>query len=177
MKIYIQPHLKKIEVIDQLEKMVRGYSDYYVENVNSFADYYYYDLKNDPVKKFLRLCIQTVSGDQDYEEVINYLSRLFYSVKGTVKVFDYMKQFLGLKFEGDIVYTTKYIEFKLSEISLTDENLFYESLQEFLEALLYFQELRSSIDSVDLVLGGEIISSVGSGIIGYNKFTATPYEG
>lgn len=178
MKVYIQPHLRKIEIVDQMYNMIQEYANYYVESVNSFSDYYYFDLKNDPVKKFLKLCISedSIKEGQEYEEVINYLSRLFYSVKGTVKVFDYMKQYLGLEFEGDIVYTTKYIEFKLAEISISDENLFYESMRDFLDALLYFRELRSSIDSVDLVLSGEISSSIGSGIVVYNKFIATPYE-
>lgn len=177
MKVFIPSHLKKIEVINQMAKMIQEYStNYYEGGSNSFDDYYY-SLRNDPVKKFLNLCISedNIGKDQNYEDVINYLSRMFYSVKGTIKVFDYMKSFLGLKFEGDIIYTTKYIEFTLTEISLSDENLFYESLKGFLDALLYYQELRTNIGIINLILTGDIDNYVGSNLTCYNKFTAEPF--
>lgn len=177
MKVYIPSHLRKIEIVDQMARMIQEYStNYYVSNTDSFDDYYY-SLRNDPVKKFLNLCISedSIGGDQNYEDVINYLSRLFYSVKGTIKVFDYMRSFLNLKFEGDIVYTTKYIEFNLADITLSDENLFYESMRDFLEALLYFQELRVNIGTVNLILTGNIDNFVGSNLTCYNEFVAEPY--
>lgn len=179
MKIYIPEHLKKLEIIDQLEKLLIEYSsNYYVDSSNSFDDYLY-SLKNDPVKKFLSLCIPKDSineNEQVYEDIINYLYRLFYSVKGTIKVFDYMKKYLNLEFDGDIIYTTRYVELKLKSISVSDENLFYESMKEFLDSLLYFHELNTSTDSIDLILSGTIDSYIGSGIITYKEYTSEIYE-
>lgn len=177
MKLYIPSHLRKIEIIDQMAKMIQEYSTNYYESTTDSFDDYYYSLRTDPVKKFLNLCIpeDSIDESQDYEDVINYLSRLFYSVKGTVKVFDYMRSFLNLGFEGDIVYTTRYIEFNLTNITLSDENLFYESMRDFLNALLYFQELRVNIGTINLILTGNIDNFVGSNLTCYNEFIAEPY--
>lgn len=177
MKVYIPNHLKNLTIIDQLSKLIQGYSEYYEETYNSFDDYYY-SLRNDPVKKFISICIPSLDNkDQSYEDVVNYISRLFYSVKGTIKVFEYMKNYLGLVFEGDLVYTTKYIKFKLGELTLSDENLFYESLESFLNSLLYFQKLEILSDSINLVLKGEINNYVGVELDSFNKFNADIYEG
>lgn len=177
MKVYIPSHLESLEIIRQMKLMINEYSKYYVDALNPFDDYYY-SLKSDPVKRFINICLtkESISTSQDYEEVINYISRLFYSVKGTIKVFDYMKKYLKLEFEGDLVYSTKYIEFKLINLTLNDENLFYESLVEFLDTLLYYQELRININSIDLKLTGEINSEIGSTLVKYNKSIAIPYE-
>ena len=177
MKVYIPSHLRNIEIVDQMAKMIQEYStNYYEQSTDSFGDYYY-SLKNDPVSKFLNLCISEddIKGDQTYEDVINYLSRLFYSVKGTIKVFDYMKSFLGLKFEGDIIYTTELIEFNLSEVTISDENLFYESLKDFLDALLYYQRLETNIGTTNLVLTGNFSNYIGSNLICYNEFVAEQF--
>ena len=83
MKIHVPIHLRKIEVIDQMCKMIEEYGEnFYIDTTDSFENYYYY-LKLDPVKRFLNLCISRsdLYSGQDYEVVINYLSRLFYSVK------------------------------------------------------------------------------------------------
>lgn len=178
MKIYIPDHLKSLKIIEQMDQMIKEYSSkYYTSNSDSFNDYYY-SLMSDPVKKFVSLCISkdSINESQDYEEVINYISKLFYSVKGTIKVFDYMKTYLGLVFEGDLVYSTQYIEFKLSDLTLSDENLFYESLTDFLDALLYYRELRINIDSIDLDLTGDINNFIGATINKFNEITAIPYE-
>lgn len=178
MKIFVPNHLRRIEILDQMVRMIQEYSSkYYEESSDSFGDYYY-SLKNDPVNKFLTLCIpeSSIGGDQTYEEVITYLSRLFYSVKGTVKVFEYMKTYLGLSFEGDIIYTTDYIEFNLKDVSLSDENLFYESLKNFLDALMYYKELRTNIGTVNLVLTGNITNFVGTNLECYNQFVAEQYN-
>ena len=179
MKIYIPEHLRNLPIVDQMYKLIVGYENYYEENPDSFDDYYY-NLKNDPVKRFLYLTIPEDSlnlGDsQNYEDIINYISRLFYSVKGTVKVFDYMKKYLNLQFDGEIEYTVRYIKFKLTSISVQNENLFYESLKDFLNALLYFQEMGINLDNVDLVIKGNISNSVGSNIEYFKEFSADIYK-
>ena len=60
MKIYIPKHLRNIEIIDQLYRMIEDYEEQYSSVVStqqgSFDDYYIYS-GSDPVKNFLRLCI------------------------------------------------------------------------------------------------------------------------
>jgi hypothetical protein len=92
MKIFIPKNLTNIEIISQLKKMIDGYEDYYEETSNPFDNYYYY-LKNDDVKRFISLCLDEtkIDSSQEYSEVLNYICRLFYSVKGTPLVFDYIE--------------------------------------------------------------------------------------
>lgn len=177
MNIYIPSHLRKIGVIGKMCEAIQEYANYWEDTESSFDDYYYY-LKIDPVKRFLNLCISedSIVSGENYETVINYLSRLFYSVKGTVKVFEYMRRYLGLSIQGEIIYTTKYIEITLAEISLSDEERFITCLSEFLSALLYYGELRLHVGTINMSLSSDIRSLVSGDVIGYNLITAIPDE-
>lgn len=154
--------------------MIQEYSKYYEETTGAFDDYRYC-LKLDPVKRFLNMCIEE-NLDQDYESIINYLSRLFYSVKGTTKVFDYMKNYLGLEFEGEIIYTTRYIEFTLKNLKVNDESLFYEYLEDFLSALLYFEEFRTTAKTIRLEIANKIENELSSGIVCYKSQEIEEYK-
>ena len=174
MKIYIPEHLKKIKLIRDLCKMISEYSEhYYSDNSSSFNDYYYY-LKKDPIQKFLSLCItkDNIAEGQDLEEVIKYISRLFYSVKGTSKVFDYMKKYLGLSISGNIIHNSNYIEITLTSVNLNDEGGFVDAFRDFLEALLYFRELNIVIPEVNLQLKGNIDSEFGGEAVVYKVFVS-----
>lgn len=170
MKIFIPKNLTNIEIISQLKKMIDGYADYYKKTNTSFDNYYYY-LKNDDVKRFISLCISEDSIDksQEYSEVINYISRLFYSVKGTPLVFDYIGKYLNIKIKN-IVYTAETISFEVEEITTYNINTFINSLRNFLSALLYYGELTSTIEMINLIIKGEIHTNVSSGIIRYKEF-------
>ena len=87
MRIYIPQHLKKLGIFEDLCKMVLKYEESYVSPVSSFDDYQSY-MKIDPVMRFIGYCIKEVREDQDYQVVLEYLTRMFYSVRGTRKVFD-----------------------------------------------------------------------------------------
>lgn len=174
MNIYIPQHLRKIGVIKQLCQMVQAYGDpenpYYLEATGAF-DNYKYCLKLDPVKRFLSLCIpesKYIDSDQDYDAVLSYLSALFYSVKGTLKVFEYMKKYLGLEFQGEIVYTTKYVEFSLKNLKVDDESIFSEAMRDFLNALLYFQEFIFNSNIIGISIESEIKNKLSAGIITYH---------
>ena len=66
MKIHVPIHLRKIEVIDQMCKMIEEYGEnFYIDTTDSFENYYYY-LKLDPVKRFLNLCISKCLSDLSY---------------------------------------------------------------------------------------------------------------
>lgn len=170
MKIFIPKNLTNIEIISQLKKMIDGYAEYYEETSGSFDNYYYY-LKNDDVKRFITLCIseETLDSSQEYSEVINYISRLFYSVKGTPLVFNYIEKYLGIKLKN-IVYTAETISFEVEEIETFNINSFVNSLRNFLSTLLYYGELTSTIEMINLIIKGEIHTNVSSGIIRYKEF-------
>ena len=170
MKIYIPKNLTNIEIVSQLKKMIDGYAEYYEETNGSFDNYYYY-LKNDDVKRFITLCISedTLDSSQEYSEVINYISRLFYSVKGTPLVFNYIEKYLGIKLKN-IVYTAETISFEVEGIETYNINSFINSLRNFLSALLYYGELTSTIEMINLIIKGEIYTNVSSGIIRYKEF-------
>lgn len=168
MKIYIPQHLKQLEIIDTLSKMILEYGKYWSGEMNSFSDFYSY-LKKDPVQKFLSSCLNTatLAPGQDPEVVLTYITKLFYSVKGTSKVFDYMKKYLGLNISGDIIYNPELTEIVISSIELDDESTFIESFQEFLKALLIFKDIQISIPEINLVLQDSINSTVGGQAVTY----------
>lgn len=154
----------------------------YVDNtIDTFNNYYYY-LNTDPVNKFLHFCILESDWskdhpNEDYESVISYVSRLFYSVKGTCKVFEFMKKYLNLKIT-DIVYTVQNLSFTIEEIELSDidEKVFYDSLIDFLEALLYFGKADIKIELIKLKLSNTLHNYTGANIVTYKEYTTVEYE-
>jgi hypothetical protein len=176
MKIFIPRNLSNIEIISQLSKMIDGYEKYYEETEGSFDNYYYY-LKNDDVKRFIGLCIteEDINNTQEHSEVLNYISRLFYSVKGTPLVFDYIEKYLGIKL-NNVTYTAETISFEIEEIKTYNINVFINSLRNFLNALLYFGELSSTLEMINLIIKGEIHTNVSTGIIRYKEFIIEKIE-
>ena len=181
MEIYIPENLKKITVISQLCTMIEGYAGYYEEDPrDSFDDYDFY-LSHDPVKAFISLCIPIADGESEehYITVNNYLSRMFYSVKGTRLVLEYMKKFLDLKFtEGkEIIYRPgQKIEFSLDTIPVNDAYLFRDLLEGFLNALLYWSVLDVNVAKVELKVENTIKSYIQGGAITYTFYVPTPID-
>lgn len=181
MNIYIPKHLRKLKVVDDMCKLIQGYadSDYSKETSASFDDYFYY-LKVDPVKRFLYFCIDSWSNnegrEENYESVIKYISKLFYSVKGTVKVLEYMQRYLNLEITN-IIYSVEVLSFTIKEVNLVDidEKIFYDSLIAFLEALLYFKSVDIRVELINLHLSNELNNYVGAGIITYKECNPVQY--
>lgn len=183
MNIYIPKHIRNIGVVGKMCDLIEAYnnSGMYVDDTgNSFEDYYYY-LKTDPIIKFLHFCIskddwQNNHPNEEYESVILYISRLFYSVEGTCKVFDFMKKYLGFEIT-DIKYTVKTLSFRIKSIKLVDidENVFYNSLLEFLNTLLYFNDLDIKIDNIDLWLSNTLRNYIGENTTTYKEYTTVRY--
>ena len=96
MIIYIPKHIRNIGVVNTMCELIEGYNGSVYES--NFNNYYYY-LNTDPVNRFLHICISEsdIGNEEKYNNVINYISKLFYSVKGTLKVFDFMKKLPMLK--------------------------------------------------------------------------------
>jgi hypothetical protein len=140
MTIYVPQHLRKLGVIKNLCDMIQVYSNNYEETAGSFDDYQIY-MKLDPVKRFVDLCLNS-SGIRN-TEIINYVTRLFHSVRGTYKVFEYMKIYLGLSF--NVSYTTKELNLVLDRYLGDDISIFNEYLLEFLEHLVYYESLDYNV--------------------------------
>ena len=176
MKIFIPRNLSNIEIVSQLSKMIEGYQQYYEETEGSFDNYYYF-LKNDDVKRFIGLCIteDDISETQEHSDVLNYISRLFYSVKGTPLVFNYIEKYLGIKL-NNIIYTAETISFEIEEIKTNNINVFINSLRNFLSALLYFGEISSTIKMINLIIKGDIHTNVSTGIIRYKEYIIEKFE-
>lgn len=149
MNIYIPHHLKKLGIFRDLERMIIKYNDDYYEDPSySLSDYQSY-LKIDPVLRFVSFCIEKEVGQsqEEYQAILNYVTRLFYSVRGTRRVLEYMGRYLGIKFEGDPVYTTKSISFSITnKTKQYDVSLFDEYLLEFLDYLLYYENLSYKVE-------------------------------
>lgn len=184
MNIYIPKHIRKIGVVSKMCELIEKYSEsgMYVDNtIDSFNNYFYY-LKTDPVNRFLNICIpesewKTTHPNEEYSACIEYLSRLFYSIKGTYQVLEFMKDYLGLQVT-DIKYTVQELSFTIKEIELTDidESVFYESLIDFLEALLYFRNVKIKIELIKLNLGNTLKNYTGANIVTYKEYTTVRYD-
>ena len=178
MNVFIPHHLRNIPIIEQLYTMIESYSTY-IENqdLGSFDNYYNY-LTIDPVKAFVRLNIKEsdISKEEDYESVINYITRLFYSVKGTIKVFEFMSKYLKLNLKEDFHYSPRYVKVSFSCINTVNDTIFYKTLEEFLKALLYFSDYETNITTNDLIINDTIESFVGSNIVTYNIMIPNSYE-
>lgn len=109
--------------------------------------------------------------ESERRERITYLSRMFYSVKGTYRVFDFILGFeIFRTTKCDINYTTRSIQIYISEISI-DRDLFCSALEGFLSALLYFESLQIIIGSTRTRLTQELGTSINYGemFYTYNK--------
>jgi hypothetical protein len=181
MNLYIPKHLRRLRIIDNMCRLIQVYSDDYLEDRTTAFDNYRYYLKIDPVKRFLHFCINSWEDNsngenENYESVIKYLSKLFYSVKGTIKVLEYMKRYLNLKITRE-TYSIQVLSFTLEEVTLTDidEKIFYDALLDFLEALLYFKTADIKIELIKLYISNEPNNCIGTGIITYEEYKPTQY--
>ena len=178
MKIYVPSHLRSLEIIDKLCKMISAYAEgpYYEDYSTAWTDFYSVYLKVDSVKRFTSLMItrREDQTEEEYENIISYISSLFYSVKGTFKVFEYMvKYFPMLKINlEEITYDGRYLIIKLNsitELNIMDENLFYNSFINFLDALIYFERDGSNIEV------GKLALTVEDSVESYMKLNSTNY--
>lgn len=175
MKIYIPRHLLKLPLINQMAQLITEYAKDITEG-EEWQDNWL--MRNDPVLKFLYICIgpESIKDEQDRDSIISYLARLFYSVKGTLKVFEYMKKYLGLKIDGDIAYNVNEISLTVLDVNQTNEENFAESLSNFLKALIYFKDIRLSMGGVDLDIESSISNNVGGSSLTFKIFQPVIYD-
>lgn len=148
MRIYIPDHLKKLGIFRDLIKMVEGYEQEYQDSVTSFTDYQSY-MKIDPVLRFVGFCIKRRDGqaEEEYQAILEYVTRLFYSVRGTKRVFDYITRYLGIQFIGNPIYTVKTVSFTIAnQTEWYDVSLFNTYFLDFLNTLLYYESISYRVD-------------------------------
>lgn len=185
MELYIPKHLKNIAIFRQLCNMIEEYgkeeNGYYIDPTDSFDKYRIYR-RIDPVKNFIELCIkqQEDQTDEEYNAIITYLSAMFYSVKGTCKVFEYMKNYLDIKFEEThkipYIYTVRRLEINIEKASIDDETLYYDAIKGFLDTLLYFEELDLNINKFELKLDERLENYLQLGNVCYKKINIQGLE-
>ena len=142
MKIYIPKHLKSLEIIKNLCALIEEYGANPIENSNSST----INKFQDPVKNFISICS---NGKLD-EVMLGYYSNIFYCVKGTGKVFNYLIELIKLcneDIEISCTYNMESIKIELSRIPYSNEVIFRDSLMDFLSSLIYFKEFLCQIGS------------------------------
>lgn len=183
MKIFIPKYLRSIKIIDQLYNLVRIYGEITSEPSDIFSNYRY-TIKTDPVRAFLNSRIPEEIGEdglsyvkgtnQLYHNVVTYLAELFYEVKGTTKVFDYMTEYLDLGSTTDVwyKYSPQRLEMTLNTSGITDTAQFSQLLTNFLGSLLYFSELSIN-GSVELTVSEELLMYYGANVINFVEYNIT----
>ena len=180
MVIYIPKHLEKIPILHELSRMVKEYTAN--NSTPSFEDYHEY-LAKDPIKAFISFCLDnnnSLIDDKinDKESIINYLVGLFYSIKGTPLVFDYMEKYLGINFERNsnslIDYTVSELRFTINSVSADSFQQYSDRLKEFLSSLLYCGDVISDIKLIELTFDDSIEISSITGLLKYKEFIAIP---
>lgn len=164
MKIFIPKHLRKLTVVNQLAEMISAYNRSKSSEVSESTEGINQEKSVDPVKKFIYMRISPgnsifTEGTQNYADVINYLTALFYSVKGTQKVLEYMKKYLGFT-DKEVIYDAKSISIFPTSFDLGDETLYYESLFGFLEELLYFEDFKTDLGATNLLIDHKVVTKV-----------------
>ncbi len=186
MKIYIPSHLRKLNVVDQMCRMIEEYGKSFKEYVDPYY-YYYYSLDSDPVKKFLGICLSgntTADEKEQLDNIVNYLTGVFYSIKGcSEKIFEYLNSYVGLKIinaeyitaAGSTVNSqldTVIVDLKnIPNPELNSEEFFKDLFEKFLKSLLIVNVFNLNIESLDLTVSGKVNYEVKTNLEVYNKVT------
>ncbi len=176
MKLYIKENLRSIPIINQLYNIVKAYSQTYAEEdeQDSMEDYKY-SLRNDHVQRFIDYVVPDSSNQEVRKNKILYLTCLFYCVKGTYKVLDYMIDY-GLV-DAEITYTAKNISISINTIPESlDRDLFCTYLEKFLASLLYFELLDITISSLSVNVVDNTVASLNHGKAFYQYYEAREEE-
>lgn len=141
---------EKVEVVDQMIKMYEEYIK--LERTKAEDDDFQLELKIDPVLRFVAYVLvnnpefskfSDIDSEAIKERIIRYITAAFYSSKGTGAVFQKMTEYLGLEYEGDVVYTQRTLDFKLVPESVkwvVEEERFVNYFNDFLLELLFVGE-------------------------------------
>ena len=177
MKIYIPSHLRHLKIVNQMCKMIEKYQEtgYYEEYIDPY-EYYYSSVSNDPVKKFIGLCLSNRFTEIEVSEnIVYYLTKLFYSIKGCgVKIIDNLKTHIGLDILSYEIKTEEssinlYLELaSIPEVLDNNEELFMKLFNDFLKSLMLLDSTNIVIKTLELTISDSISVTVQSGIKVFN---------
>lgn len=171
MTLYIPKHLQRLEIVNKLVLMVKYYNEnFYEGNGSADFDQFYYLYSLDPVKRFIKMCITSVEDGQDYDQVVNYILNRFFFVKGSYEILDLMEKYLGIEFEDKPSYTNSNIILNIKTINVSDISVWSQALKDFLDYLLYYDQIRMTVDELSLTIEDTLEGFIGSKLICYKKF-------
>ena len=159
MNIYIPSHIRRdLRIVDQMCKMIENFYQSNENGINSDPYYYYYTSINyDPVKKFIGICLSNnlLNNSSDWDNIFNYLTKLFYSIKGCPEeIFKYLSDHVKLDIKS---YSYDVISGELvvliGKIPLSNKNsekFFRDSFRSFLESLLMVNSFSLNINETEL---------------------------
>ena len=81
-----------------------------------------------------------------------------------------MKDFLVLVFLNEPIYNNSNIVLQISEIKISNISIWSEALKDFLDALLYYDQIQMTIENLRLQIQDTLEGSVGSSLILFKKF-------
>lgn len=189
--IYIPNHLKKFKIISDFYNMLTEYeSQHPMRGSDDFlkGDIEEVVMKNqeDPVYYFIWCIVKNklmdVTKDSEYiHNLVLYLTKLFYCVKGTMKIFDFMEKYLHLKFaESPKFENGNTLIFKLEEISGFPSEFsvdFDNALQNFLSRLIYSSDFGYSYEKIELTIDYSFKQLITSDLKVYRIFNVKLEEG
>ena len=167
MRIHIPKHFENLGVMKILKDLIEAYILNSPESSVDSYNYYDYNISSstDPVKRFIEY-IYNVTDEDDIngkkrETIINYYTHLLHSLRGSVKVFDILKEMeslIGLKI-GSYIYSTEELKIDIEDIKVIDFDLFNKYLFAFFGSLLYYENIKELINKITLDLEIEVSSS------------------
>lgn len=181
-KIFIPQHLKKLPVISDFYKLLDAYeTENPLNTINTYlagnAEEVITRKKEDPVYYFIWYTIEKEYNGVSLgylNNIVTYLTKLFYSVKGTRKVFEYMESRLFLSFSSHPDFEDGNIVFQLdnvAEFSDSASTNFNQALINFLNRLLYFRKSQNTYDTVKIEINETFNYSIQGDLIPYKIFT------
>lgn len=162
MRITIPTHLRNLDIVDQMYKMMVEYTKEYGDissDSNSLENRAY-----DFIYEFLNI----VLPDND-EPTNRYLASLFYKSKGTLSILDYLEKYLGLIYKEKPIYNIDRLELNFESVSGSNLLNFTPALINFLNALLYFDELNILIDKFKLQISSSLSNKSSNMCIFYKE--------
>ena len=159
MNIYIPSHIRRnLRIVDQMCKMIENFYQSNENGINSDPYYYYYTSINyDPVKKFIGICLSNnlLNNSSDWDNIFNYLTKLFYSIKGgPEEIFKYLSDHVKLDIKSySYDVTSGELVVLIGKIPLSDKNsekFFRDSFRSFLESLLMVNSFSLNINETEL---------------------------
>ena len=178
--LYIPPHLRKLEIIDNFARMVEEYdkqSPGIVLPVPSRVNLEY-SIKEDPVKKFVYNGLEGVDlgKHQDRAEVTNYISHLLYCSKGTSNVFELLKTKMALNLKS--IFKNSQIILQIKNVISSDIANYKAELEQALSRLLYFNRIDVRVIETKITLDNKFEYYIQGNIHNYTilKETGTPLE-